>query len=141
MLPGSWLTFPRDRCRVYSTVRGWADGVRADMKSTLFLMILGLSLGSAAQARELQEVVSECEACHGPAGVSSEADIPSLAGKSVTYIREMLDQFYYHERHCRATTYRHGDRARTPLSMCNVANSLSEEEKQALAEFFASQSP
>jgi len=111
------------------------------MKSRLFLMILGLILASGSQARDLPEIVSECEACHGPSGVSSEADIPSLAGKSVTYIREMLDQFYYYERHCKATTYRHGDRARTPMSMCNVANSLSEAEKQALAEYFSSQNP
>ena len=104
-------------------------------------MILGLTLASGSQARDLPEIVSECEACHGPAGVSSEADVPSLAGKSVTYIREMLDQFYYYERHCKATTYRHGDRAKTPMSMCNVANSLSEEEKQALAEYFSSQNP
>jgi len=109
------------------------------MKPTPLLLILGLTLASAGLARDLPEIVSECEACHGPGGISTEEDIPSLAGKSVTYLREMLDQFYNYERHCNATTYRHGDRAKTPMSMCNVANSLSEEEKQALAEHFASQ--
>jgi cytochrome c553 len=49
----------------------------------------------------------------------------------------MLDQFYNYERHCKTTTYRHGERARTPMSMCNVAAGLSEAEKQALAEYFA----
>jgi len=109
------------------------------MKSTPFVVILGLTLASGTLARELPEIVSECEACHGPGGISTEEDIPSLAGKSVNYLREMLGQFYYYERHCKATTYRHGDRAKTPVSMCNVANSLSEQEQQALAEYFASQ--
>ena len=107
------------------------------MKSTCVLLSLGLALASAALARDVPELVSECEACHGPGGVSSEQDVPSLAGKSVNYLREMLDQFYNYERHCETTTYRHGDRARTPISMCNVAGSLSEDEKQALAEHFA----
>jgi sulfide dehydrogenase cytochrome subunit len=108
-------------------------------KSTCALMILSVTLASGAAAADLSEVVNECEACHGPGGVSSEEDVPSLAGKSVNYLREVLDQFYYYERHCKTTTYRHGDRAKTPMTMCNVANSLSEDEKQALAEYFASQ--
>jgi sulfide dehydrogenase cytochrome subunit len=107
------------------------------MKSTFVLAVMGLTLASSVLARDLQELVSECEACHGPGGISSEADVPTLAGKSVTYLREMLDQFYNYERHCQTTTYRHGDRARTPMSMCAVANGLSEDEKQALAEHFA----
>lgn len=111
------------------------------MKSTCALVILGFTLASGALAQDISELVSECEACHGPAGVSNAEDVPSLAGKSVTYLREVLDQFYYYERHCTTTTYRYGDRAKTPMSMCNVANSLSEEDKQALAEYFADADP
>jgi sulfide dehydrogenase cytochrome subunit len=102
-------------------------------------MFLSMALASGAPAADVSELVSECEACHGPGGISSEEDVPSLAGKSVNYLREVLEQFYYYERHCETTTYRYGDRAKTPMSMCNVANSLSEDEKQALAEYFASQ--
>jgi sulfide dehydrogenase cytochrome subunit len=109
------------------------------MKAPCALVFLGLALALSASASDLSELVNECEACHGPGGVSTEEDVPSLAGKSVNYLREVLDQFYYHERHCKTTTYRHGDRAKTPMSMCNVANSLSEDEKEALAEYFAGQ--
>lgn len=91
-----------------------------------------------AQDAHLQALVSECEACHGPGGVSTEADVPSLAGQSATYLRELIDQFYYFERHCPTTTYRYGDRPKTPLNMCNVANTLSEQDKEALADFFSS---
>lgn len=89
--------------------------------------------------RHLQSLIAECEACHGPGGASTETDVPSLAGQSPTYLRELLDQFYYYERHCPTTTYRHGDRPKTPLNMCSVANTLSEEDKAALARYFASQ--
>ena len=99
--------------------------------------VLVCSVAITAAAQNIEEKVAECEACHGPGGVSTEDDVPSLAGKSVTYLREVLDQFYKYERHCSTTTYRHGDRPKTPMSMCNVANSLSEQEKQALAEHFA----
>ena len=97
----------------------------------------GLLLAGSVAAQGLQDQIAECESCHGPGGISSEADVPSLAGKSVAYLREVLDQFYYFERHCPTTTYRHGDRPKTPLNMCNVANTLSEEDKQALAEYFS----
>lgn len=99
--------------------------------------LLGIVLVHGASAQELPDLVAECEACHGAAGVSMEEDVPSLAGKSVTYLREVLDQFTNYQRHCKTTTYRHGDRAKTPMTMCTVANSLSEDEKQAIAEHFA----
>jgi len=90
-----------------------------------------------AQNAQLQALVAECESCHGPDGASTAADVPSLAGQSATYLRELLDQFYYYERHCPTTTYRYGDRPKTPLNMCNVANTLSEQDKEDLAEYFS----
>jgi len=104
------------------------------------LSLLLCSVAPIAAAQDIQERAAECESCHGPGGVSTEDDVPSLAGKSVAYLREVLDQFYKYERHCSTTTYRHGDRPKTPMNMCNVANSLSEAEKQALAEHFANAS-
>lgn len=101
------------------------------------VLALGLLLAGPAGAQELPELIAECESCHGPGGISTEADVPSLAGKSAAWLREVLDQFNNYERHCPTTTYRHGDRPRTPLNMCNVANTLSEEDKQALVQYFS----
>jgi len=50
-----------------------------------------------------------------------------------------MEEFHYYERHCTTTTYRHGDRPKTPLNMCNVANTLSDRERRELAEYFAAQ--
>jgi sulfide dehydrogenase cytochrome subunit len=100
-------------------------------------LALGFLLAGSVAAQDLQKLIAECESCHGPGGVSTEADVPSLAGKSAAYLREVLEQFYYYERHCPTTTYRHGDRPKTPLNMCSVANTLSAEDKQALADYFS----
>ena len=107
------------------------------MKFNHALLTVGLMLASSAPGQDLLELVSECEACHGPRGESAAEDVPSLAGKSVNYIREILDQFYNFERHCTTTTYRYGDRAKTPSNMCHVAQNLSDADKQAVAEYFA----
>lgn len=100
---------------------------------------LVMLIAQPAVAEGIEGLVAECESCHGPGGVSTEEDVPSLAGKSPAYLREVLEQFYYFERHCPTTTYRSGDRPKTPMNMCNVANSLSEEDKEALATYFSNQ--
>ena len=105
---------------------------------SLYLSLAALT-AEPAMAKDIGELVAECEACHGPGGVSAEEDVPSLAGKSPAYLREVLEQFYYFERHCPTTTYRSGDRPKTPMNMCNVANTLSEEDKEALADYFSAQ--
>lgn len=109
------------------------------MMNRICVLLLGLALAVPALGQDLQERIAECEACHGPNGHSTEADVPALAGKSKAYLREVLEQFYYYERHCPTTTYRSGDRPKTPMNMCNVANTLGEEEKEALAAYFSNQ--
>ncbi len=102
-------------------------------------IILALMLAGAADGQDIQALIDECEACHGPRGVSTEDDIPSLAGRDPDKLVDALEQFYYYERHCPTTSYRYGDRPKTPMNMCNVANTLSAEDQRAIASHFASQ--
>lgn len=81
--------------------------------------------------------IAECEACHGPGGVSAEDDVPGLAGMQESDLIAALEEFYFYERHCTTTTYRSGDRPKTPMNMCNVANTLSEADRKAIAAYFA----
>jgi cytochrome c553 len=116
--------------------------------SSSFLFILLMTYAGSASAQDLQSLgqdipglIRECESCHGPNGVSKEADIPSLAGKSVKHIQTAIDQFYFYERHCPTTTYRYGEHEQSPpMNMCSIANGLSDEEILALAQHFESQS-
>ncbi len=111
------------------------------MRTVVLALALAAGLAGTlpALAQDLQELIAECEACHGPGGVSAEDDVPTLAGKSPAYLREVLEQFYFYERHCPTTTYRSGDRPKTPVNMCGVANSLSADDRQALANYFSKQ--
>jgi sulfide dehydrogenase cytochrome subunit len=98
-----------------------------------------LMFATSAAGQDFQKLVEECEACHGAGGVSAEDDVPTLAGRDAVELLDTLDQFRFYERHCTTTTYRHGDRPKTPLNMCNVANTLSEDDRMGLAEYFAKQ--
>ena len=51
-----------------------------------WVLAAALFLSGAARAQDVAGLVNECEACHGPGGVSTEADVPSLAGRGTTYI-------------------------------------------------------
>lgn len=106
------------------------------IQRTMFAAALLIAAGPVVGG-DVNDLITECESCHGPRGVSDQQDIPSLAGKKPGEIEEELDEFYYYERHCTTTTYRHGDRPKTPLSMCNVSNTLSKEDKKAIAEYFS----
>lgn len=109
---------------------------------TLLVLLLVFVFSDALAENEAVDIgalIQECEACHGPGGVSTEDDIPTLAGRDADQLLEFLEQFYYFERHCPTTTYRHGDKPKTPMNMCNVASSLSDDEKRALVNHFADQ--
>ena len=100
------------------------------------LISLLLLCPAAGGSQDVQSLVSECEACHGPGGASVEEDVPSLAGKDADTLLKAMEEFSYYERHCTTTTYRSGDRPKTPLTMCNVANTLNDKERRQLAEYF-----
>jgi sulfide dehydrogenase cytochrome subunit len=107
------------------------------LKYTVIALLFIVATNAAAQ--DLQTQIQECEACHGPGGASTEDDIPSLAGMDAAELTNSLEEFYFYERHCTTTTYRYGDRPKTPLNMCNIANVLSEKDRTALGEYFARQ--
>lgn len=86
---------------------------------------------------DLTALVAVCEECHGERGVSDREEIPSLAGNETPRLLGMLDAFYFYERHCPKVDPPHGDAA--PSDMCNIASELSDEEAQALAEYFSAQ--
>ena len=95
--------------------------------------------GQDPQPIDVQSRIVECEGCHGPNGNSTRDDVPILAGRPAAEIEEGMAEFYFYERHCPTVTPQSGSGSGTPLSMCNVANSLSKEEVQALARYFAGQ--
>jgi len=100
-------------------------------------MALACMLAASAMGQDVQTRIAECEACHGAGGASTDSDVPVLAGMEAVEIEAAMGQFRFYDRHCSTTTYRHGERPKTPLNMCNVANTLSKEDLAAIAEYFA----
>lgn len=90
-------------------------------------------------SEELQFLVTECEACHGKGGKSTNQSIPSLAGKSAESILQSVEQFYFYERHCpNAKTDGDGPKSGA-RNMCDVADRLTKQEVLAIGEYFESQ--
>ena len=78
-----------------------------------------------------------CADCHGKAGVSTETDVPTIAGHSAVYLKETMGAYRDGERPCPESKYRAGDTTRAPTDMCKITKALSEQEIAELAEHFA----
>ena len=94
-------------------------------------------LGSPAGATETSD---QCDDCHGADGVSTESDIPSIAGMSPFVIEEYMFEYRDEARVCHESEYRSGDTDRPATDMCAVVKDLSEDQILELAEFYGSKS-
>ena len=79
----------------------------------------------------------QCDSCHGADGVSTEGDIPTIAGTSAFMIEEYMFQYLEDARPCRESKYRFGDTDRPATDMCAIAKELSEDEFAEAAEHFS----
>ena len=82
--------------------------------------------------------IEQCDGCHGKDGVSTESDVPSIAGVSPFIIEEYMFEYRDEARPCRESEYRAGDTDRPATDMCAIAKELSEEEIPEIAEFYGS---
>ena len=89
----------------------------------------------------LADLVSECDSCHGPGGVSPRADVPSLAGQDADELMSAIERFHTYERHCPDSRPRHGDANRPILNMCEISGGMTEAQARALADHYAALPP
>ena len=85
---------------------------------------------------EVTDIADECDRCHGAGGVSTESDVPSIAGISPFILEEYLFEYRDGARACRESRYRTGDLEQPATDMCVVADDLSESDVTAIAEFY-----
>ena len=96
--------------------------------NVILVLATGLVLVPAGHAEELSRAAMlsvSCEGCHGTYG-RSPGEIPTIAGKSVEYLRETLEGF------------RSDDTAATVMG--RHVKGYSEEEIRLIAEYFSKQS-
>ncbi len=87
---------------------------------------------------DVMDDIEQCNGCHGEDGVSTESDMPSIAGVSAFIIEEYMFEYRDGARPCRESKYRSGDTARSATDMCAVAKELSEEEIPEIAKYYGS---
>ena len=101
------------------------------------IFILAILVPGLAAAANVDELVAECDSCHGQNGVSSHPDMPIIAGQSPNDIAKQLRAVQRWDRPCVKTKYRSGDISRPKTDMCQVAGTLSSEDIQALSNHYS----
>lgn len=102
----------------------------------LITLLLACCLAPAAAAA-IDEMVKDCNSCHGDTGVSTESDVPTIGGVSSFVLEEYMFEFRDEARPCRESKYRSGDLERPATDMCAIAKALSDAEITELAEYYA----
>lgn len=103
------------------------------------LFTLFFILASPAMAADTETLKAECDACHGPLGVSTNPKVPIIAGQTPEFLAKTLRGFQMWDRPCVKFTYESGPKAGTKTDMCKLAASLADEDIAALSEWYAAQ--
>ncbi len=96
-----------------------------------------LLAGSNASAADVSKLAEDCGSCHGKDGVSTEPEIPTIAGYSAVYISDSLIGYKNKERPCPDAKYVSGDKKGKSTTMCEVAKALGEPDMEALGKHLA----
>lgn len=107
--------------------------------NTLFPAVLALVLCGSAFGSDLDVLVANCDGCHGKNGVSTDSDIPIIAGQPLAVIEGNLIAFRANERACTESEFRHGDTARSATTMCEVSAALDDAGIKAVSEYYGTQ--
>ena len=103
-----------------------------------FVLTISIAVITSATASDINDLVEPCAACHGKDGVSTESDIPTIAGNSVTYLIDSMLTYEEEERPCQEVKIRDGKNKGDLDDMCKIAKDLSSSETKRIAKFFAS---
>lgn len=103
------------------------------------VVLSGMSYSNQASAADIAKMVEPCFACHGKGGVSSDAEVPSIAGYSEDYFVYSLELYQKKERPCIEAEYHAGSMKGQRTSMCEIVRGMSEKEIEQMSEYFADQ--
>lgn len=112
---------------------------QSTLSRTAASLLLGITLATTAGvwAADVGKLAEGCAHCHGKDGVSSESDVPTIAGFSAAYLDESLTRYKKKERHCPEAKYHSGDKKGQKTDMCNLAKDLSAADIKQLSQHYA----
>ena len=103
------------------------------------VLILVLILSFSVFSAEIETLAGDCDSCHGPQGVSSESDVPTIAGQLASYTNATMRSYQIWGRPCIKSAYRHGDTSKPVTTMCAIAEGLDEQQIEALGQHYEAQ--
>jgi len=98
------------------------------------LVTVGLSLAASAMAADPAAI---CAGCHGKDGVSTDANIPTIAGLSPDYVKGTLDKYKKKTRPAIEVTIASGDKKGTKSDMYKAIADLSDADIAAVANTYS----
>jgi sulfide dehydrogenase cytochrome subunit len=99
----------------------------------IFVFAVGTNSASASDA-----IIKDCVACHGPAGISSDAEVPRIGGMSSYYLGSSMETYAKGERACPEVSYPQAAQAGSgKTTMCKIAKALNEADIAKVANYFA----
>ena len=98
--------------------------------------LAGLFLTPGAGAADINKVVEVCATCHGKDGVSTESDIPTIAGFSRKYLISALTEHKNKTRPCPETKIREGAKKGEKSDMCQSTRELSDDDINQVAGYY-----
>lgn len=115
--------------------------LKINIGSTLLVCVIlsGMSYSNQATAADVENMVEPCFACHGKGGVSTETEVPSIAGYSEDYFVYSLQMYQKKERPCIEAEYYAGSKKGQKTSMCEIVKGMSEKEFEQMSEYFSDQ--
>ena len=99
----------------------------------ILLSLLTTLFSATSSAKDFISLVKSCEGCHGADGISTNPDIPIIAGFSYEGFLNTIDVFRENERI--AMEYHKPGEPETVMN--TIAQSLSDEEADELAKYFS----
>lgn len=94
-------------------------------------------LWSGIAAADVTKIIEGCSNCHGKDGVSTEPEIPTIAGFSPQYLSDNLGAYKNKQRTCVEVKYPAGPKKGQATDMCRVTKELSDADASALAKHFS----
>lgn len=100
-------------------------------------VVLVVGFTTPVNAADINAVVESCANCHGKDGVSTESDVPTIAGMSANYLGDAMTAYKEKQRPCPETKYRAGSKKGQQTDMCKTVGDLSDADIKAIAKHFA----
>ena len=100
-------------------------------------LLLAAAAAGQSTSDDIASVLSACNACHGPDGISELTDVPTIAGLSVLVLWNAFYDYREGDRPCSSAPNPPEHPGAPGMDMCVSAHGLAEEDIVGVAEHYA----